>query len=148
MFHHTKTKGDIAVGKVMSDLLIKGLVPYITFSEHQPFDLLAVGSDNKVFKVQVKYASLIGGKIQINRRSCWCDKNGLHIKSSVEHSIDLYAAYCPEKDIVLYVPSSIEAKSIITIRFSDTVNNQSKGVHLYSNFLNLPVAQLDRAADF
>ncbi|MFC1480602.1 group I intron-associated PD-(D/E)XK endonuclease, partial [Candidatus Omnitrophota bacterium] len=40
--HHTKSKADLGLAKVIADLIQKGYVPCIPLSEHQPYDLLAV----------------------------------------------------------------------------------------------------------
>ncbi|MDD5427649.1 MAG: group I intron-associated PD-(D/E)XK endonuclease [Candidatus Omnitrophica bacterium] len=56
--HHTKEKADIGVAKVIGDLAVKGYVPCIPLSEHQPYDVVAISKTGDVFKLQVKYASL------------------------------------------------------------------------------------------
>ena len=52
MTHHTKTKGDLGVAKVIADLTEKGLDVLTPFSEHLPFDLAAYKKD-VFYRIQV-----------------------------------------------------------------------------------------------
>ena len=40
--HHTKTKADVGLAKVIADLAEKGHVPCVPLSEHQAYDLVVV----------------------------------------------------------------------------------------------------------
>ena len=134
--HHTKAKADIGLAKVISDLTIKGHTPCIPLSEHQPYDIVAVDDKGKVLKLQVKYATLkTNGTIEVRFRTSWADKNGTHIKHYSKDDFDYYAIYCPEKDVVLYVPNSPTCPK--AIRFEKTVNNQSCYVKWANNYLKL-----------
>ena len=77
--HHTKTKADIGLAKVIADLTEKGHVPCVPLSEHQPYDLVVVTRSGVVAKVQVKYASLkANGTIDIRYRRSWSDSRGTY----------------------------------------------------------------------
>ncbi|MFA4992734.1 MAG: group I intron-associated PD-(D/E)XK endonuclease [Candidatus Omnitrophota bacterium] len=124
--HHTKVKADIGVAKCIADLVGKGYVPCMPLSEHQPYDIVVVLDDGSVAKLQVKYATLKNGVIEIKFRTSWADKHGSHTRHYSESDFDFYAIYCPEKDIVLYVPNTQDSPKII--RFEKTLNNQGKHV--------------------
>ena len=53
--NHTKDKGDLGLGMVISDLLCHGIGVFMPLSEHQPFDVVAVNHEGKMSRVQVKY---------------------------------------------------------------------------------------------
>ncbi|MBP7215924.1 MAG: hypothetical protein KBA46_01435 [Candidatus Omnitrophica bacterium] len=131
--HHTKVKADLGVAKCISDLVSKGYVPCIPLSEHQPYDIVAISMKGDAFKLQVKYASLQdNGTIEIKFRTSWADKHGTHTKYYGEHDFDYYAIYCPEKDIVLYIPNSKKGPKIV--RFDKTRNNQLKNVRWANDY--------------
>jgi len=124
--HHTKVKADIGVAKCIADLVGKGCVPCMPLSEHQPYDIVAVLGDGLVVKLQVKYATLKHGAVEVKFRTSWADKHGSHTKHYNESDFDYYAIYCPEKDKVLYVPNNPSSPKVI--RFEKTLNNQGKFV--------------------
>ncbi|MDP2913526.1 MAG: group I intron-associated PD-(D/E)XK endonuclease, partial [Candidatus Omnitrophota bacterium] len=79
--HHTKAKADIGLAKVISDLTIKGYIPCIPLSEHQPYDIVAIKDNGKAIKLQVKYAALkSNGTIEVRFRTSWTDRKGTHIR--------------------------------------------------------------------
>ena len=134
--HHTKTKADIGVGKVITDLLMKGYVPCIPLSEHQPYDIVAISSNGKAFRLQVKYATLKkNGTIDVKFRRTWIDNYGVHSVDYGENEFDFYALYCPEKEFVLYVPNQKHCPK--SIRFDKTANNQEKYVKWARDYLLL-----------
>jgi len=134
--HHTKVKADIGLTKVISDLTVKGYVPCIPLSEHQPYDIVAIANNGTAFKIQVKYASLKrNGTIEVRFRRSWADKNGTHIKPYLKDEFDYYAIYCPEKDVVLYVSNSSNCPK--AIRFSKPANNQMQDVKWAKDYLKL-----------
>ena len=134
--HHTKTKADIGLAKVISDLTIKGYVPCIPLSEHQSYDIVAVDNTGVVLKFQVKYAALkSNGTIEVRFRTSWADKNGTHVKRYQDTGFDYYAIYCPEKDVVLYVPNSPNCPK--ALRFDRSGNNQQQNIKWANSYLKL-----------
>ena len=132
--HHTKVKADIGLAKAIADLTVKGYTSCIPLSEHQPFDLVVVDKYGKTFKLQVKYASLKkNGTLEVKFRTSWADRNGTHTKHYSVNDFDYYAIYCPEKDVVLYVPNTLNCPK--TLRFSKTGNNQSKKIKWAKSYL-------------
>ena len=134
--HHTKSKADIGLARVISDLIEKGHVPCIPLSEHQPYDIVVVLDDGDVLKLQVKYSTLLeNGTIEVRFRRNWSDKTGTHTEHYSEKEFDYYAIYCPEKETVLYVPNSSNCPK--SIRFEKTANNQKQHVHWANSFMQI-----------
>lgn len=134
--HHTKVKADIGVAKVIADLAKKGYVPCIPLSEHQPYDLVVILDQGEAMKLQVKYATLEqNGTIELKFRTSWADRHGTHIKRYNEQDFDYYAIYCPDKEVVLYVPNTFNCPK--AIRFDKTGNNQNKYIKWATDYLLL-----------
>jgi hypothetical protein len=134
--HHTKAKADIGLAKVISDLTTKGYIPCIPLSEHQPYDIVAIGKNGVALKLQVKYATLkSNGTVEVRFRTSWTDKNGTHIKHYSKDEFDFYAIYCPEKDAVIYIPNTPGCPK--AVRFEKTANNQSCNVKWANDYLKL-----------
>jgi hypothetical protein len=134
--HHTKSKADLGLAKVIADLTSKGYVPCIPLSEHQPYDVIAVAKDGTIYKLQVKYASLKGnGTVEVRFRRSWADRNGSHTGHYSETEFDYYAIYCPERDAVIYVPNTKDCPKVI--RFDKAGNNQTQHIKWSSDYLML-----------
>lgn len=134
--HHTKAKADVGLAKVIADLMIKGCMPCIPLSEHQPYDLVVVLGNGEIVKVQVKYARLKkNGTIDVKFRTSWTDKQGTHIKHYREQDFDYYAIYCPEKEQVLYIPNVFDCPK--SIRFNRPANNQNKNVKWANAYMDI-----------
>lgn len=102
--------GDIALLKVIEDLIKRGLVPLTPFTEQHPFDIVAMDAVASVYyRIQVKY----GGR-KSNRKNVPSGKHynrGKASKGYQPDSFDYYAIYIPEKDVVIYPPISLRGKS-------------------------------------
>ena len=134
LLHHTKAKGDIGLCKVITDLTVKGYVPCVPLSEHQAFDIVAVTEEGSVLRLQVKYATLRkNGTIEVGYRRNWADKHGTHTQHYSASEFEYYAVYCPQKDVVLYVPN--RRGSPKTIRFDKPANNQARSVKWAKDYL-------------
>lgn len=111
MSHHTKDKGDIACVKAIADITCKGYSPLVpVVCEHLPFDFVGF-KDDQFLRFQAKYSS----KGDINKKTCWNDRNGNHSKKYKQSDFDYYAIYLPVIDKVIYLPSSFTGHKI---RFS------------------------------
>jgi hypothetical protein len=88
---------------------------------------VAVLPNGKTVKLQVKYAALKKGRVEVKFRTSWADRNGTHVRRYNEGEFDYYAIYCPEKDEVIYVPNTSDCPK--AIRFEKSRNNQSKSVN-------------------
>lgn len=134
MRHHTKDKGDIGTGKVIADLLTKGIQICLPLSEHLPFDLVGVKEDGTLIKISVKYRTLVKGRIFVSLSHSYSDSKGVHTKEVNKNMIDIIAIYCPDTDRVYYV-NPVDFKKSILLRIEKTKNNQLKGINIAENYL-------------
>jgi PD-(D/E)XK nuclease superfamily protein len=104
--HHTKTKGDLGVAKVIARLVELGWVVGLPITEHAKYDLFAEKS-GVIFRIQVKYVSAKNEKIEIKLESSWADKNGNHRRRRLQSDYDVLAAYCPDTDSCYFLKSEM-----------------------------------------
>jgi hypothetical protein len=130
--HTTKTKGDLAVAKVITNLIEKDYEVLQPFSEHLPFDLVAY-RDNTFIRMQVKH-SLSG---IVKNRSGWVSKKKNHIRKYDISDFDYYALYIAPKNVVIYIPSNMGGKQIRI-----TLPNRDAPFYWYEDYLNLSYVRL------
>ncbi len=150
MRHHTKDKGDLAVGQVIADLWRVGAHVCLPISEHLPFDLIALSpSMRAVRRVQVKYVSARDGSLRLSLRNTHTDRRGIHYKTILLDEIDAFAIFCPDANKVYYVlreeiPSGVHR--LFSLRLARSKNGQTKHIKPAKQFLGAdrlfgPVAQ-------
>jgi hypothetical protein len=141
MAHHTKDKGDLAVGMVISDLLINGYHYSPLISEHMPFDLIAINTNNwNLKKIPVKYITKRNNVLTIDFRSTYSDSNGIHVNKVDRTFFDAYAIYCPDIHQIFYILTSEipeEMGRSITLRLEKPMQNQQKGIRMADNYLGV-----------
>ncbi len=136
MPHHTKDKGDIGVSKAHADLVTKGYSILFPVSEHLPFDL--VGYKNGYFKrVQVKYRRAVNGRIDVQLRHSWSDKNGVHTVLIDKSEIDVVCVYCPDTDQCYYFAPE-EVRQGLVLRVEAPKNNQRQKVKFAADYREVP----------
>ena len=127
MRYETFVKGDIAVSKVMVDLQEKGYRVLLPFSEQSSYDLVAHDeTNNKFFRIQVK---MLGEKRTGLKNHSWDPFHEKSVKYIV-NSFDYYAAYYPEKNIIIYPAFKFGGKNI-----NITVPNTGRAFYWYEDFL-------------
>ena len=77
-------------------------------------------------KLQVKYAKINRGGVEIKFQSSWADKNGTHSRRYKTGDFDYYAIYCPHNEQVLYVPNKKHCPKFL--RFEKPGNGQRKHI--------------------
>ena len=136
--HHTKDKGYLGVGMVISDLMCHGIGVFIPLSEHQPMDLIAVDDRGRLARVQVKYRSMkADGIIYLRLRNAYSDANGYHEKQVDRSQFDCCAIYCPDTGKIYYLRNDdIPEQNIaaVTLRVRPPASNQRKKVIMASDF--------------
>ncbi|MCI0396778.1 MAG: group I intron-associated PD-(D/E)XK endonuclease [Chloroflexi bacterium] len=140
--HHTKLKGDIGLAAVIKDLVSKGFFVSIPISENAPFDLIA--TDIHSYRVQVKTRSTYRGAVEVQFKTSWADKNGVHYSHYGRDDFDVLAIYAIDEDKCLYVENG-EGKSV-TIRFNLPKNSQTSGVRMWHEFRAFPPSETIRGA--
>lgn len=107
-------KCDLAIIKVMEDLIDKGYIPLTPFSEQYPFDIVAMHPIKKIYyRLQIKYT---GG----NRSSKYMPTGKTYGKNKISrgyssNAFDYYAVYIPNINVVIYPPISLKGKRISTV---------------------------------
>ncbi|PGK34289.1 hypothetical protein CN907_23410 [Bacillus anthracis] len=137
MYHHTKTKGDLAVLKAQVDLYEKGYMILTPQTEHSPFDLV-VYKDGIFKRVQVKYRELNArGILEVRFRSSYSTASGVATKEVNKEEIDVYCVYCPQTDCCYYFNPKLFSKSI-SLRVDSPKNKQEKKVNFASDYREIP----------
>lgn len=134
--HHTKNKGDKAVGFVIADLMKKDVHVALPISEHLPFDLIAI-TPHGLFRVSVKYRKMLQGSIIVQMRSSWADSKGCHTSQHSKNDYDWIAVYCPDTQECYYVSVSELSKGV-HLRVVKPLNNQNTGIKFASSYTSLP----------
>jgi len=124
--HHTKDKGDLAVAKAHADLVERGHVVLFPTTEHAPFDLVAY-CDGTFRRVQVKYRAMKNGVLDVDFRSGWTDRHGVHKLMLDKSAVDLFCVYCPDTDTCYYLRPTDHGQSA-KLRISPSRNGQKVGV--------------------
>lgn len=101
----TDRKGNIGVGMVCANLISNGIDVLIPITEHLPFDLIAYSKGN-LYKIQVKYSSLVNGCVIVPLGSVLM-KNGKyqHVRYK-QNDINIYAVYCNNNKQVYYIAAN------------------------------------------
>ncbi len=133
----TKRKGNIGEAKVISDLLEQDIEVALPFGDNLPFDLIAVGPDLRLWKVQVKFARAYRGAIRVKN---WRQSENTRRRYERTYSpvqVDVFAVYCPDTDLVYYV-SQAEVGGGLTfyLRVAQAKNRQQAGVHWHLDYRN------------
>jgi hypothetical protein len=121
MAHHTKDKGDLGVAMVIADLAQRGYGACLPLAEHLPFDIVAVSPDQRIARVQVKYAKTVRHAFFLKLMSSYASVRGNKTKRIDTGTVDGWAVYNPEAGVI-YVPAA-EAEGMLsgmTFRISKT----------------------------
>jgi hypothetical protein len=133
--HHTKDKGDEGLGQVLADLMTNGIRVAIPLSEHLPFDLIAIGGDGAMRRIQVRYrASLDGGLVRCELVGSWADRNGTHKRAFDASAIDGLAIYCPAPRTYVYLLAGELPSTGVHLRLSKARNGQVTGTRDASEY--------------
>ena len=97
-------KGNIGLIKVIADLYNKGYHCFTPFDDYSPVDCIALTSDGKAFRLQVKYRSPGRGDRYEIYASSVVNGKGIAINREL---IDGWAIYLSDIDKVVYMPISI-----------------------------------------
>lgn len=131
---HSKEKGNIGEMAIAKDLMVKGYHVFTELGDISKIDLIAE-KQGKLLRVQVKCLAAKDSKVKVDRR-----KSGPNYKYQyTEEDFDWLAVYVYNKDIILYIPVK-ELSSVnhqITVRIDSSKNNQTKGVRVAEEYLEL-----------
>lgn len=125
-YHHTKTKGDIGLTKVIADLTEKGYPVSIPISEHLQYDLIVEDENGNLKKIQVKYRS--NGIATCSTVHVGSDGSNVKRKYKVSE-IDFYAVYLPDIKECVYIPFTTSDVKVRT-----TIPNSYTHYHWWEDY--------------
>lgn len=123
----TSHKGQIAVSRIVAELVERGVRVSLPFQEDSPYDLVAE-FDRKLYRLQVKYAGLQKGRMEV--RTAAPTRKTLSKNWSRQDyvgEVDLFAVYCPDAGCYL-IPIEDATKTVTFLRVTRTKNNQQQDV--------------------
>lgn len=126
----TYEKGAIGEHRVVADLINKGYRVHKPLIDSLPYDIV-VSIKGFFYRVQVKYVRMRRGNIETSPRRA----NTQNVKSRNEE-FDLLAIFCPDTDQCYYIWTS-EFETSIRLRTKPTKNNQTHGVRMADDYLNI-----------
>ena len=97
-------KGNLGLIKVIGDLYSKGFTVFTPFDDYNPVDCIALDSEGKSFRLQIKYRSPGRGDRYERAASSVVNGKGVAINRNL---IDCWAIYLSDIDRVVYMPISI-----------------------------------------
>jgi PD-(D/E)XK nuclease superfamily protein len=126
-----KAKGDLAELKVAADLRARGYRIAIPYGEDWDFDLILCRDDEKLERVQVKYARSDGCVLMVRPRSHSLTNGKVRAtKYYTAATIDWLAVWDAALDRCYYIPATDlgSGMNLLTLRLSPTRNNQVLGI--------------------
>jgi len=129
-----KKKGDVAELAVAAHCLKKGYQVLFPYGEDTRYDF-AIESKGLFKRVQVKYVTPKDGALEVSCRSS--NNWSTHAYSTDE--IDILGVYDSSSELVYFIDAKIIGKRSIKLRLSASKNNQTKGVRLAEDYLNIPL---------
>jgi hypothetical protein len=126
-----KAKGDLAELKVAADLRARGYRIAIPYGEDCDFDLILCRDDEKLERVQVKYARSDGSVLMVRPRSHSLTNGKVRAtKYYTAATIDWLAVWDAALDRCYYIRATDlgAGMNLITLRLGPTRNNQVQGI--------------------
>ena len=129
--HITKTKGDLGVGKVISDILSNNMQVCLPIGEHLPFDLIAVSETGVLKRIQIKYRKIVNGAIQVPLSTA----NSSGRMPYDLNMIDVFAIFCPDNEKIYYINvNEMKTTAWFSIRIEPSKNRQNKKIRLATTY--------------
>lgn len=131
---NTKDIGNIGEAKALAKFVEMGIPVFVSFGDNNPADFIVL-VDNHPLKIQVKTSSAYDGSRTVFAltSSTVHRKNGNKHVYSIEE-VDYFVCYDTETDSLFLIKN--EGRMIhVSIRYSNTKNNQCRGVRFYKDYL-------------
>jgi hypothetical protein len=130
----TDQKGTIAETASMHAAAKLGITVFKPITDGVRYDLI-FDVDDRLLRVQVKWARLYGDVVVIRCYSARRAREGLRNRVYTATEIDAVAAWCAELDrCVLLLPSHFAGRRVIQLRVRPTRNNQQLGINWIEDF--------------
>lgn len=149
MFVDSNHKGNVAELAIAKEAAKLGLSVLKPLTEHERYDLV-LGIEDRLFRVQCKWASRHDDVVQVRLRSSYhSPTRGYVVSSYFSTEIDLVAVYCGDLDECYLLPPAIfEGRKTLYLRVGRARNNQRAALNWASDY-EFPgaVAQLAERSD-
>ena len=126
-------KGVVGLIEVIRDLTKQGYECFTPFHDYSAIDLIAI-KDYKLYRIQVKYRTLLRGIIEVDLQSV---VNGKKVPIDC-NKIDGWAIYCPEVEKIVYIhKNEVDLQKSINFRLtlgSNRISGNKKRRKLYTDF--------------
>lgn len=120
--------------QVLAKLSDKGYTVSKPFSDHCRYDLV-IEKNGELERVQVKKAWVRdNGVVEFKTESTYANTKKYSSQTYTKEDIDVFAAYCPEKDTLYKVPVEEAPDTRMYIREIPAKNNQSKRINKAEDF--------------
>lgn len=131
---HSKQKGNIGFSATVNELHKLRYNVFIEMGDYSRVDIIAE-KENKLVKIQVKYATEKEGMAELNLRKCGPNKYNYVY---TDKDVDLFSLYLPKLDQVIFIPAKTACKNrnVFRVRFSKSQSNQKK-IRRIDEFTNL-----------
>lgn len=132
---HSKQKGNLGFSSTLKELHKLGLNVFTELGDNSRIDLIVEVSRSLV-TLQVKYATEKPNSVILPLRKC--GPNGYRY-TYVKEDIDVFSVYLPVKDKTIFIPAKLACQnaSSFTVRFEESKNHQTNGIHTIQEFENL-----------
>jgi hypothetical protein len=125
----TDQKGAIAEAAIAWEATKLGIEVYRPISEGGRFDMIFL-VDERLVRVQCKWASRHGDVVAIRCYSCRRTREGIRKRLYSADEIDAFAAYCAELERCYYIPvDGVAGRHVIQLRLARAKNNQRLGIN-------------------
>jgi hypothetical protein len=135
-----KAKGDLAELKVATDLRARGYRIAIPCGEDWNFDLILCRDDDRLERVQVKYARSDGCVIEV--QACSHSLTNGKVRTTKYYTasmIDWLAVWEPALDRCFYVPAAElgAGMNYLSLRLRPSRNNQIRGIRMAERYTDI-----------
>jgi hypothetical protein len=135
-----KAKGDLAELKVATDLRARGYRIAIPYGEDWNFDLILCRDDDRLERVQVKYARSDGCVIEV--QACSHSLTNGKVRATKYYTasmIDWLAVWEPVLDRCFYVPAAELGAGMnhLSLRLRPSRNNQIRGIRMAERYTDI-----------
>ena len=130
----TNQKGAIAEAAIALEAIKLGVEVYRPMAESGRYDLI-FGLEDRLLRVQCKWAARRGETLVIPCQSCRRGPDGFLRRRYTADEIDAVAAYSADLDRCYFIPiERVEGKPSIQLRISPARNNQRRRINRAEDF--------------
>jgi hypothetical protein len=130
----TNQKGAIAEAAIALEAVKLGIEVYRPMAEGGRYDLI-FGLEDRLLRVQCKWAARRGNVLDIPCVSCWRSSDGYIRRTYLPTEVDGIAAYAPDLDRCYFVSiDRVAGRPAIRLRIAPTRNNQQARINWAEDF--------------